>query len=76
MRIPRQLRDDLLLEFWDKAEHRLVFTCPVGLYLFASGYDPAAADLPDCTLRIDFRQALLCLLITDWTEETIYRLYE
>lgn len=76
VRVPRQKRDDLLLEFWDKKEQRLVFTCPVGLYLFASGYDPAAPDLPDCTLRIDFRQALLYLLITDWNEETIYRLYE
>ena len=76
VRIPRQLRDDLLLEFWEKREQRLLFTCPVGLYLFAAGYNPDAEDLPDYDLRIDFRQALVYLRIADWTEETIYSLYD
>jgi len=76
VRIPRQLRDDLLLEFWEKREQRLLFTCPVGLYLFAAGYDPRAKDLPDYSLRIDFRQAQVYLRVADWTEEIIYSLYE
>ena len=76
VRIPRQIRSDLLLEFWEKDAHRLLFSCPVGLYLFAAGYDPAAVDLPDFCLRIDFREALLYLRITDWQDEYIYSLYE
>ena len=40
------------------------------------GYDPAAVDLPDFCLRIDFREALLYLRITDWQDEYIYSLYE
>jgi hypothetical protein len=76
VRIPRQLRNDLLLEFWEKDRHNLLFSCPVGLYLFAAGYDPAAADLPDYSLRIDFRDALLYLRIADWKDEYIYSLYD
>ena len=76
VRIPRQVRSDLQLEFWEKDRQRLLFSCPVGLYLFAAGYDPAAADLPDFSLRIDFRDALLYLRIADWKDEYIYSLYE
>ena len=76
VRIPRQLRNDLLLEFWEKDTRRLLFSSPVGLYLFAAGYDPAAADLPDFSLRIDFRDALLYLRIADWKDEYIYSLYD
>lgn len=76
VRIPRQLRPDLLLEFWDKEDHLKRFTCPVGLYLFASGYDVRALDLEDYRIRIDFRFGLLYLRVADWEEETIYSLYE
>ena len=76
VRIPRQLRNDLLLEFWEKDRHNLLFSCPVGLYLFAAGYDSAAEDLPDFSLRIDFRDALLYLRIADWKDEYIYSLYD
>ena len=76
VRIPRQIRSDLQLEFWEKDRQRLLFSCPVGLYLFAAGYDPTAADLPDYSLRIDFRDALVYLRIADWKDEYIYSLYE
>ena len=76
VRIPRQIRSDRLLEFWEKDEHRLLFSSPVGVYLFAAGYDPAAIDLPDFSLRIDFRDALLYLRIADWQDEYIYSLYD
>ena len=76
VRVPRQKQSDLVLEFWDKDDHLKRFSSPVGLYLFASGYDPQAIDLPDYTLRIDFRQALLYLRVADWTEEQVYALYE
>ena len=76
VRIPRQLRSDLRLEFWEKESRRLLFSCPVGLYLFSAGYDPGAADLSDYSLRIDFHDALLYLRIADWKDEYIYSLYE
>lgn len=76
VRIPRQIRSDLLLEFWEKDAHRLLFSSPVGMYLFAAGYDPGAIDLPDFSLRIDFRDALLYLRIADWQDEYIYSLYD
>ena len=76
VRIPRQKRGDLLLEFWEKDRHRLLFTCPVGVYLFAAGYDPDAEDLPDFSLRIDFRTALLYLRVASWKDEYIYKLYD
>ncbi|MBR0223885.1 MAG: hypothetical protein IJL93_06390 [Bacteroidales bacterium] len=75
VRIPRQLRSDLVLEFWDKDDHLKRFTSPVGLYLFAAGYDPDAPDLPDYEIRIDFRQALLYLRVADWTETQVFALY-
>lgn len=75
-RIPRQKRSDLLLEFWEKDQHRLLFSCPVGVYLFAAGYDPDALDLPDFSLRIDFRAALLYLRVAPWKDEYIYQLYD
>ena len=55
------------------AENNLV---PVGMYLFAAGYDPDAIDLPDFSFRIDFRDALLYLRIADWQDEYIYSLYD
>ena len=76
VRIPRQRRDDLTLEFWDKDDHLKRFSCPVGLYLFAAGYDPDATDLPDFELRIDFRQALLYIRVSDWEQEQVFALYD
>lgn len=76
VRVPRQKRNDLMLEFWDKESFRKWFACPVGLYLFAAGYDPLAEDLPDFELRIDFRAALVYLRVAGWSEETIYSLYD
>ena len=76
VRIPRQKRSDLLLEFWDKEDHLKRFTCPVGLYLFAMGYDPDVPDLPDFEVRIDFRSGLLYLRVADWEDEYLYSLYE
>jgi len=76
VRIPRQKREDLLLEFWDKEDHLKRFTCPVGLYLFAAGYDPDAPDLQDYEVRINFRSGLLYLRVADWTDEYLFSLYE
>jgi hypothetical protein len=76
VRIPRQKRSDLLLEFWEKDRHRLLFSCPVGIYLFAAGYDPDALDLPDFSFRIDFRAALIYLRVAPWKDEYIYKLYD
>lgn len=76
VRIPRQKQDDLLLEFWDKDDHLRRFTCPIGLYLFAAGYDPEARDLQDYVLRIDFRAGLLYLRVADWEDEYLYSLYD
>ena len=76
VRIPRQKKGDLVLEFWDKDDHLKRFASPVGLYLFAAGYDPAAADLPDYEIRIDFRQMLLYLRVSDWDETRVFALYE
>lgn len=76
VRIPRQLRSDLVLEFWDKDDHLKRFSSPVGLYLLAAGYDPQALDLPDYTIRIDFRQALLYLRVADWETEQVFALYD
>lgn len=76
VRVPRQKQSDLVLEFWDKDDHLKRFTSPVGLYLFAAGYNPDALDLPDCEIRIDFRQLLLYLRITDWKEEQVFALYD
>ena len=76
VRIPRQRRSDLVLEFWDKDDHTRRFTSPVGLYLFAAGYDPDAIDLQDYTIRIDFRQALLYLRVSDWETERVFALYD
>ena len=74
-RIPRQPRPDLVLEFRSRAHPLNRFVCPVGRYLFAAGYDPAAADLPDYELRIDFHQALLGIRVRGWEEEHVYSLY-
>ena len=76
VRIPRQVRSDLQLEFWEKDGLRLRFSSPIGLYLFAAGYDPDAEDLSDYTLRINFRDALLYLRVADWQDEYIYCLYD
>ena len=76
VRIPRQVRPDLVIAFRSRAHPLNRFVCPVGRHLFEAGYDPAAPDLPDYDLRIDFRQALVYLRIADWTEETIYSLYD
>lgn len=76
VRIPRQKKADLVLEFWDKDDYLKRFASPVGLYLFAAGYDPAAADLPDYEIRIDFRQMLLYLRVSDWDETRVFALYE
>lgn len=76
VRIPRQKQADLLLEFWDKDDHLKRFSTPIGLYLFAAGYDPDALDLPDYEIHIDFRQALLYLRVADWTETRVFALYD
>lgn len=76
VRIPRQLRDDLVLEFWDKESRLKLFSSPLGLRIFDAGYDPAAEELPDYEFRIDFRRALVFLRIVDWEEVRVYGLYE
>ena len=76
VRIPRQTKSDLMLEFWDKDDHLKRFSCPVGLHIFDAGYDTGAEDLPDYEIRIDFRQGILYLRVADWKEERIYALYE
>ena len=76
VRIPRQKQADLLLEFWDKDDHLKRFSTPIGLYLFAAGYDPDALDLSDYEIHIDFRQALLYLRVADWTETRVFALYD
>lgn len=76
VRIPRQLRGDLLLDFSEKGTETPLFSCPIGAYLFATGYDPTAEDLTDYTLKIDFREALLYLAVADWKDEYIYSLYD
>lgn len=76
VRIPRQIRDDLMLEFWDKDDHLKRFSCPVGKWIFDAGYDPGAEDLTDYSLRVDFRQAILYLRVSDWEEEYVYKLFE
>lgn len=75
VRVPRQTDPSLALEFWDKHDHRLLLSSPIGLCLFDSGYDPQAEDLPDYDIRIDFRSALLYLRIPDWEEEAVYALF-
>ena len=76
VRIPRQVRPDLVISFRSRAHPLNRFVCPVGRHLFEAGYDPAAPDLPDYDLRIDFSQALVGIRVRGWEEETLYCLYE
>ncbi|MCR5708978.1 MAG: hypothetical protein K6G79_00695 [Bacteroidales bacterium] len=76
VRIPRQVRSDLMLEFWDKDDHLKRFSCPVGLHLFDAGYDPSATSLQDYEIRIDFREGAVWLRVAGWTLERRYALYD
>lgn len=75
VRIPRQLRPDLVLMFRSRVNPLDRFRCPVGRCLFEAGYDPAAADLPDYDFRIDLQNALLGIRVRGWEDEFIYSLY-
>ena len=75
VRIPRQLRPDLVLTFRSRVNPTDRFNCPVGRYLFEAGYDPASADLSDYELRIDLRHALLGIRVLGWENEYVYSLY-
>ena len=75
VRIPRQLRPDLMLAFRSRNNPQDRFTCPVGRYLFEAGYDPEAVDLPDYELRIDLRNALIGIRVRGWEDEYVHSLY-
>jgi len=76
VRVPRQLYDDLRLEFWTKDDYRKVFVAPVGQYMKATGYDKNAIDLVDFEIRINFRQAQVFVRVADWNDELMFVLYE
>lgn len=76
VRVPRQLHDDLRLEFWTKDDYRRVFVAPIGQYMKATGYDKEAIDLDDFEIRINFRDAQVFVRVADWDEELMFVLYE
>lgn len=77
VRVPRQKDDSLVLEFWTKDSlKRKLYTCPVGAYMMAAGYDGRMADLQDFVIRIDFRSALVYIRVADWEDEYVYALYK
>lgn len=76
VRVPRQINDDLRLEFWTKDDYRKVFTCPVGQYLKATGYDKDAVDLCDFDIKVNFRDALVYVRVADWEDEYVFKLYK
>lgn len=75
VRVPRQKEASLKLELWTKDDKTRVFSAPVGEYLFAMGYDPSAAQLPDYHIRIDFRAAQLYIRVADWEDEWVFMMY-
>lgn len=76
VRVPRQIYDDLRLEFWTKEDYRRVFTCPVGQYLRATGYDKDAIDLCDFEVKVNFRDALVYVRVADWEDEYVFALFK
>ena len=76
VRVPRQIHDDLRLEFWTKDDYRRVFTCPVGQYLKATGYDKDAVDLCDFDIKVNFRDALVYVRVADWEDEYVFALFK
>lgn len=76
VRVPRQLYDDLRLEFWTKDDYRKVFTAPVGQYMKATGYDKEALDLVDFEIEINFREALVYVRVADWSDQMVFELFE
>ena len=77
VRVPRQKDASLVLEFWTKdAQKRKLFSSPIGSYIFSMGYDKEALDLPDYTIRIDFRNMLMYIRVADWEDEYIYALFK
>ena len=75
-RIPRQLRDDLLLKCLRPEDDAVAFTFPLGRYLAATGYDKSALDLCDFDLKIDFRRSVAYIRIAGWIDEWMVSLYE
>jgi len=76
VRVPRQLHDDLRLEFWTKDDYRKVFTAPLGQYMKATGYDKEALDLVDFEIKINFREAQVFVRVADWDDELMFVLYD
>lgn len=76
VRVPRQLHDDLRLEFWTKDDYRKVFTAPLGQYMKATGYDKDALDLVDFEIMINFRLATLYVRVADWDDQYISARFE
>lgn len=76
VRVPRQINDDLRLEFWTKDDYRRVFVAPIGQYMKATGYDKEAIDLVDFDIRINFRAAQVYVRVADWEDELIFALYQ
>ena len=76
VRVPRQLYDDLRLEFWTKDDYRRVFVAPIGQYMKATGYDKEALDLVDFDIKINFRDALVYVRVADWDDELMFVLYD
>lgn len=76
VRVPRQIHDDLRLEFWTKDDYRRVFVAPIGQYMKATGYDKEALDLVDFDITINFRDAQVFVRVADWEDQLVFELYE
>ncbi len=76
VRVPRQIKDDLILEMWTKDDYRRVFVAPIGQYMKATGYDKDAVDLVDFDIMINFRLATLYVRVADWDDEYLSARFE
>ena len=76
VRVPRQIKDDLILEMWTKDDYRRVFVAPIGQYMKATGYDKDAVDLVDFDIMINFRLATLYVRVADWDDEFVSARFE
>lgn len=76
VRVPRQVSDDLRLEFWTKDDYRRVFVSPIGQYMAATGYDRDALDLQDFDITISFREATVFVRVAGWKDEWMFPLFE
>ncbi len=76
VRVPRQIHDDLRLEFWTKDDYRRVFVAPIGQYMKATGYDKEAIDLVDFDITINFRDAQVFVRVADWKDEWMFPLFD